>query len=358
MAKIKPGTKHPSKPGLVMGKNGRYVSKSTYVKQQKATASTQIRPKGKTKTTSKATPKGRPQLPSAGQTSAKTTPRGRASAKRAMARAKQVRAAQGTRTPGVRTGSTSNIVKAGRGTRMGNAARRFASQTGYASDLKAAGQGAAKVGRGVGRGARLVGRAGRAAGPALPGVALGAAIAGSAGKPNAAKMSRLGVGGDAPTYSNPIRKAIQQLSSTLKTRSGTGTRNRRGRVVSKGKPNTAPTTTQKKVTPPIKKSLQKPAEKKPANTKPASTTKPTVVTKPPTAKPTAKPTSKPTQAKTQTKAKSSPKPTGSTLSRELAGAKTFIKKFKGKKGMERAVTKMEARQKRLEEDLKIFESVV
>jgi flagellum-specific peptidoglycan hydrolase FlgJ len=125
-------------------------------------------------------------------------------------------------------------------------------------------------------------------------------------------------------------------------------------VVSKGKPNTAPTTTQKKVTPRINKSLQKPAEKKPATTKPASTIKPTVVTKPPTAKLTAKPT----PAKTQTKAKASPKPTGSVLQRELAGANTFINKFQGKKGMERAVAKMQERKLRLQEDLKLYESIV
>ena len=34
--KIKPGTPHPTKRGMVMGKNGRYVAKSTYNKQVKA----------------------------------------------------------------------------------------------------------------------------------------------------------------------------------------------------------------------------------------------------------------------------------------------------------------------------------
>ena len=32
--KVKPGTPHPTKKGLVMGKNGSYVSKTTYAKQQ------------------------------------------------------------------------------------------------------------------------------------------------------------------------------------------------------------------------------------------------------------------------------------------------------------------------------------
>ena len=34
--KVKPGTPHPTKRGMVMGKNGRYVAKSTYNKQVKA----------------------------------------------------------------------------------------------------------------------------------------------------------------------------------------------------------------------------------------------------------------------------------------------------------------------------------
>ena len=36
MARIKPGTPHPNRKGLVMGKNGRYVAKSTYNRQVKA----------------------------------------------------------------------------------------------------------------------------------------------------------------------------------------------------------------------------------------------------------------------------------------------------------------------------------
>tara|TARA_Y100000289_G_scaffold47240_1_gene47477 strand:+ start:1462 stop:2511 length:1050 start_codon:yes stop_codon:yes gene_type:complete len=349
MAKIKPGTKHPNKRGLVMGKNGRYVSKSTYAKQLKATASTQIRPKGKSKPTSKTTPRGRPQLPPAGKTSAKTTPRGRASAKRAMARAKQVRAAQGTRTPGVRTGQPAGAANRVYGaSRVGPAVRR-AQRSAFLQSAK----GAAKAGlRGVGR---LV--AGRDDGS-------GSALLAASAANDAINAAR----GTTSEQRRISRMYAQSIAGKAKrTRSRSGNINRRGRVVSRGKPKTTPVSNRSKF-PGLAKTAnsrttqvsgkQKPAEKNPANTKPASTTKPTVVTKPPTAKPTAKPTSKPTQAKTQTKAKSSPKPTGSVLSRELAGAKTFIKKFKGKKGMERAVAKMEAREKRLKKDLKIFESVV
>ena len=45
-SKIKPGTKHPSKPGLVMGTKSRYVSKSTYAKQLKAGAAKPLPSKG------------------------------------------------------------------------------------------------------------------------------------------------------------------------------------------------------------------------------------------------------------------------------------------------------------------------
>lgn len=37
-SKVKPGTPHPTRKGLVMGKNGRYVAKTTYAKQLKAAA--------------------------------------------------------------------------------------------------------------------------------------------------------------------------------------------------------------------------------------------------------------------------------------------------------------------------------
>ena len=341
-SKIKPGTKHPSKPGLVMGKNGRYVSKSTYAKQQKATASTQIRPKGKTKTTPKATPKVRPQLPPAGQTSAKTTPRGRASAKRAMARAAQVRAAQGTRTPGVRTGQPAGAANRVYGaSRVGPAVRR-AQRSAFLQSAK----GLAKAGlRGAGR--LLAGRDDGSGSALLAASAVNDVI-------NAAQ-------GTSTEQREIARKYARSIKGKAKTQPKSKTSQFPGLAKTKPVSNRSKfpglaKTANSRTTQVSGK--QKPAEKKPANTKPASTTKPTVVTKPPTAKPTTKPAAKPTQAKTQTKAKSSPKPTGSVLERELAGAKTFIKKFKGKKGMERAVAKMEAREKRLKEDLRVFTSIV
>ena len=110
MAKIKPGTKHPTRPGMVMGINGRYVSTSTY-KNQKKTAARETK-SSTNKTTSKSTPrtptKTTKALPSAGDTSAtKDTkryfPKGEVSSTRAQAAARQARAAQGT-TGGTRTG--------------------------------------------------------------------------------------------------------------------------------------------------------------------------------------------------------------------------------------------------------------
>lgn len=52
-SKIKPGTKHPSKPGLVMGTKGRYVAKSTYAKQAKAGNQPATKPATKPKVTTK-----------------------------------------------------------------------------------------------------------------------------------------------------------------------------------------------------------------------------------------------------------------------------------------------------------------
>lgn len=41
---VKPGTPHPTKKGLVMGKNGSYVSKTTYAKQVKAAQTSTAKP--------------------------------------------------------------------------------------------------------------------------------------------------------------------------------------------------------------------------------------------------------------------------------------------------------------------------
>lgn len=147
--KIRPGAKHPTKPGLVMGYNGRYVAKSTYNRQK----NNQIRA---TKTQTKAPTKGGPivkrqssaitKAPPSRPTSqrvervkvrvepqrklsgsrsrgalssgqqrqlpqGKTRPQGRASAKRAQAAAKAARAAQGSTGSATRAAGGSGLPK-------------------------------------------------------------------------------------------------------------------------------------------------------------------------------------------------------------------------------------------------------
>ena len=130
MAKIKPGTPHPNRGGMVMGMNNRYVSKGTYAKQKKAS-----KPAPSKKVTPKTTPKSTTpkSLPSAGNTSAtKDTPRnfpkGRSSAKRAEAAARQVRAAQGTTSSTVRTGQPNKGYRAAQAAGS-RALRRTAART-------------------------------------------------------------------------------------------------------------------------------------------------------------------------------------------------------------------------------------
>ena len=151
MAKPKIGSKHPTKPGLVYGYNGRYVAKSTFIRQK----NNQIRA---TKTKTKAPgrggaivksqssaitkpPSSKPastrvervkvkvdpqrQLSGSGQKPALrpgsykpalkpgsgTTPRGRSSAARAQAAAKAARAAKGSTGTGVRAAGGSGLPK-------------------------------------------------------------------------------------------------------------------------------------------------------------------------------------------------------------------------------------------------------
>ena len=99
---VKPGTSHPTKKGMVMGKNGRYVAKSTYNKQVKAAKTPAAKP-----ATKPAAPKTQKALPPAGQTAAgkaRRYPTPSGSARKAIARGKQVTAAQGTTSSTVRVG--------------------------------------------------------------------------------------------------------------------------------------------------------------------------------------------------------------------------------------------------------------
>jgi len=245
MARIKPGTKHPTKPGLVMGKNGRYVAKSTYRKQLRTSASKtaagKLAKRGESKPASQRIQKvkvkvespkqltgskGQKQLSGSNPKQLQGT-----NARRQAAQQRQQTAARGTRGSGVRTGGTSNIVRASQTRQAVNAAQRMAEKTGYAQDLKSMAKGAKKVANVVGKGAQGVGKGIRAAGPAAkaaPGVALAAALAASAGKPGAAKMSKLGIGGDAPTYKNPLSDAGKRIAKALQSKSikGRGSSNK------------------------------------------------------------------------------------------------------------------------------------
>lgn len=62
-SKVKPGTPHPNRGGMVMGMNNRYVSKGTYAKQKKAS-----KPAPSKKVTPKTTPKSSSSTPKVGAT--------------------------------------------------------------------------------------------------------------------------------------------------------------------------------------------------------------------------------------------------------------------------------------------------
>ena len=132
MARIKPGTKHPTKPGLVMGTNGRYVAKSTYRRQLRTSASKtaagKLAKRGESRPDSQRIQKVKVKVESPKQLTGsqvkgqlpkgKTRPTGRPSARQAVAAAKQVRAKQGTTTATTRVGQP-----AGAANRMYGAAR-------------------------------------------------------------------------------------------------------------------------------------------------------------------------------------------------------------------------------------------
>ena len=134
MAKIKPGTPHPNRKGLVMGKNGRYVAKSTYAKQVKAS---QPKPARQNVT-------GQRALPPAGQSGGSKPPRGtrqpgttRPTVDRRSAAAARARsAAAGTGNSTVRTGGEKAVTTYGKQAR--DAVRKFVSKN------------APKVGQGLG----------------------------------------------------------------------------------------------------------------------------------------------------------------------------------------------------------------
>ena len=363
MARIKPGTKHPTKPGLVMGKNGRYVAKSTYRKQLRTSAAQnaagKLAKRGESKPASQRIQKvkvkvenpkqltgskGQKQLSGSNPKQLQGT-----NARRQAAQQRQQTAARGTRGSGVRTGGTSNIVRAPQTQQAVNAAKRMAEKTGYAQDLKSMAKGAKNVANVVGKGAQAVGRGIRAAGPAAkaaPGVALAAAIAASAGKPGAAKMSKLGTGGDAPTYKNPLSDAGKRISKALQSK------NIKGRTGSKK--TTTETKPQRKRgmsnIPPAEGSVNNPnygkkaTTNKPAPVKPAGTvkaaTQKTTITAPQQGKP---------QVKKAQETKDKPKTSSySRVTESKATDKTVDPKVKSNPALKSQKKTLTARQQMLQ----------
>ena len=368
MARIKPGTKHPTKPGLVMGKNGRYVAKSTYRKQLRTSAAQnaagKLAKRGESRPASQRIQKvkvkvespkqltgskGQKQLSGSNPKQLQGT-----NARRLAAQQRQQTAARGTRGSGVRTGGTSNIVRSPQTQQAVNAAKRMAEKTGYAQDLKSMAKGAKNVAKAVGKGARGVGSAIRSAGPAAkaaPGVALAAAIAASAGKKGAAKMSKLGIGGDAPTYKNPLSDAGKRIAEGLQSRSIKG-RGGSNRTTAETKPqrkrgmSNIPKAEQYVNNPNYgkKSTTKQPAPVKPAGTVKAATQKTTI-----TAPGQGKPQVKKAQEKKAQEKKATQKTSAYTrVTESKATDKTVDPKVKSNPALKSQKAKLTARQQMLQ----------
>jgi len=170
MAKIKPGTPHPTKRGMVMGKNGRYVAKSTYNKQVKAA---QSKPARQNVTGQKA-------LPPAGQSGGSKPPKG-------------------TKQPGTTRNQPGNRRSAAASKKAG------ASAGSRGTGVRTAGGSPTRVGGSAG--------AGLASGVGLE---IASKMAQTIGKPGQSRMSRLGVQGPA----KPKVKAKPKAKSSQSTKSG------------------------------------------------------------------------------------------------------------------------------------------
>ena len=238
-SKVKPGTPHPSKGGLVMGTKGRYVAKSTYAKQKKAATAKPAASKP-----AKASPQKA--LPPAGKSSG--------SQRRFQAKDKATKAARGTKGTQTRAGGTSNLARS--------------------SAL-------AKVSK--------VAKVGRVLGPA------GLAVGGAATAKNLADSLKRGEGfASIPKVARAIAKDNSKANKGSTGRSGAKRRqanqpkaastpakvtsrqktNRRGRVVGSKKPSVKPARRGMSNIPPGEGTGKgSPNDKKPASTTKASTTK-------------------------------------------------------------------------------------
>jgi len=175
MAKIKPGTPHPNRKGLVMGKNGRYVAKSTYNKQVKAS---QPKPARQNVT-------GQRALPPAGQSGGSKPPRG----------TKQPGTTRNQ--PGLYRRSAAASKKAGAS--MGSSGTGV--RTAKGSPTKVGGS----VASGLASGA---------------GLEIASKMAQTIGQPGQSRMSRLGVQGPAKPKVKASPKAKPKAKSSQSTKSG------------------------------------------------------------------------------------------------------------------------------------------
>jgi hypothetical protein len=175
MAKIKPGTPHPNRKGLVMGKNGRYVAKSTYAKQVKAS---QPKPARQNVT-------GQRALPPAGQSGGSKPPRG----------TKQPGTTRNQ--PGLYRRSAAASKKAG--SSMGSSGTGV--RTAKGSPTKVGGSVASGLASGVG-------------------LEIASKMAQTIGQPGQSRMSRLGVQGPAKPKVKSNPKAKPKAKSSQSTKSG------------------------------------------------------------------------------------------------------------------------------------------
>jgi len=254
---IKPGTPHPTKKGMVMGKNGRYVAKGTYAKQVKAAQAAA--------------------KPEKGGALAKTTQTKPDNPRRTRAFAKQTEAAKGTKGSSTRVGQPANSKptsskpnpytsgkpnpSAGGGVKP----KPKGAGAGYASDIQALRRLARKGGPAA---AAAIKRLAAMGIRVAPGAAVAGAIAGSAGRPGAAQMSKLGLrpgkstkSADAPTYKTPLNQSSKPKPKPTTTTASKPKPKPTTTTASKPKPTRQNVTPSK---PRVKAQTKPPAGKKPA----------------------------------------------------------------------------------------------
>jgi len=211
---VKPGTPHPTRKGLVMGKNGSYVSKTTYAKQVKAANAPKepvTKPVTRSGPVKGPVPKNNSavRLPNSSRAGV-NLPRAGASAERTYASSQKPKPAAKP------TASKPNPYTSGKpnpntGGGVKGSVPKGGSLAAYKNDIAA-------LKRLVKAGGPLASQAAKRLAVlgvrVAPGAAVAGAIAGSAGRPGAAQMSKLGLRpgqstktADAPVYNTPLNQS-------------------------------------------------------------------------------------------------------------------------------------------------------